>query len=405
MIKVEIFSQGEEVVSGQTVDTNAAWLSQQLIDCGYEVTRHTAVGDRLDDLINLLREIANRADICICSGGLGPTVDDLTALAVSKAFDLPLKLDPVALQQMQSYFKSRNRTMPESNRKQALLPEAALRLDNHWGTAPGFALQFEQCWFAFVPGVPLEMRHMFDDAIRPELQQRFVVEPRKMISLKTIGIGESDIQQRLQAMSIPDGVELGFCAGVEDVQTKLVFPASWTEQAITELTETVSKMIGNYVYAINGLTKHHDDIAAVVDELMTARGWSLTVIETLSHGLFAVKCRDYGFLKDSRIVRNPLDLLPQERQQEKGSIEQQATQMLNSLPLQNRGELLLLQHFDITGPALNDRKRSLDMVTLLSTPDGVRIKTGSVGGHRARKQNQAALLGLDFIRRYLQGID
>ena len=87
---LEIFSQGEEVVTGQTVDTNAAWLSEQVVTLGFTVTRHTAVGDKLDDLVTLLREISTRADCCICTGGLGPTSDDLTAEAVAKAFDLPL---------------------------------------------------------------------------------------------------------------------------------------------------------------------------------------------------------------------------------------------------------------------------------------------------------------------------
>ena len=101
---MEIFSQGEEIVTGQIVGTNAAWLSQKAVACGFTVTRHTTVGDNLDDLIALLQEISQRADCCICTGGLGPTSDDLTAEAVAYAFDLPLEFDDIAFAQIRRFF-------------------------------------------------------------------------------------------------------------------------------------------------------------------------------------------------------------------------------------------------------------------------------------------------------------
>ncbi|NOQ35163.1 MAG: competence/damage-inducible protein A, partial [Methylococcaceae bacterium] len=132
--KVEIFSQGEEVVTGQVADTNAAWLSTQLVEMGFKVSRHTAVGDKLEDLISLLQEIASRADCCICTGGLGPTTDDLTREAVATAFDAPLEFDEIALKNISEYFTQRDRAMPEVNRKQAYFPKNAKRIDNDWGT-------------------------------------------------------------------------------------------------------------------------------------------------------------------------------------------------------------------------------------------------------------------------------
>ena len=137
--RAEIFSQGDEVVTGEIVDTNAAWLAEALTGMGFEIARHTAVGDRLDELIQLLREIAERADLCVCTGGLGPTCDDLTAEAVSRAFGRPLAMDSVALGQIEDWFRRMGRNMSAVNRKQALLPAGAVRLDNAWGTAPGSA--------------------------------------------------------------------------------------------------------------------------------------------------------------------------------------------------------------------------------------------------------------------------
>ncbi|MGR9015000.1 MAG: competence/damage-inducible protein A, partial [Gammaproteobacteria bacterium] len=184
---LEIFSQGEEVVTGQIVDTNAAWLSEQVVNMGFTVTRHTAVGDKLDDLVDLLKEISIRADCCICTGGLGPTSDDLTAEAVAQASGMPLEFDAVAFEQIRRFFTLRNRSMPESNRKQAMFPKGAERIDNVWGTAPGFSLQIGRCWFAFVPGVPTEMRHLFLESIRHRLASRFLLRPDKLFTIRTFG--------------------------------------------------------------------------------------------------------------------------------------------------------------------------------------------------------------------------
>ncbi|MBT3698415.1 MAG: competence/damage-inducible protein A, partial [Methylococcales bacterium] len=130
MIKIEILSQGEELLTGQVIDTNAGWLSDELVRMGLTITRHTTVGDEKGDLVAVLKEIAARADGCLCTGGLGPTVDDLTAEAVAEAFALPLKLDTAALAQIEGFFKHRGQPMPASNRKQALFPATAIRLDN-----------------------------------------------------------------------------------------------------------------------------------------------------------------------------------------------------------------------------------------------------------------------------------
>lgn len=297
---LEIFSQGEEVVTGQTVDTNAAWLSEHVVAMGFTVTRHTAVGDKLDDLVTLLREISVRADSCICTGGLGPTSDDLTAEAVAKAFDLPLEFDGVAFEQIKRFFMLRNRPMPESNRKQAMFPKGAERIDNAWGTAPGFSLQVGRCWFAFVPGVPFEMRHLFSESIRPTLASRFLLRPGKLITIKTLGVGESAIQERISAIEIPPQVQLGFRASPDDVQTKLLFPHDYPEAAVASLASKVAEELGDFVFAIDGFGRASGDLVFVIDQLMTVGGHTLAVVETASQGLLAAKCIGLPWLLETR---------------------------------------------------------------------------------------------------------
>jgi competence/damage-inducible protein CinA-like protein len=251
--KVEIFSQGEEIVTGQVADTNAAWLSQKLVAMGFHISRHTAVGDKMDDLVSLLNEIASRADCCLCTGGLGPTSDDLTAEAVAKAFDLPLQFDEVAFAQIQARFQAKNTIMSEVNRKQAMLPQNAIRIDNTVGTAPGFCLQYQQCWFVFLPGVPSEMQHLFSETVTADLKSRFSPIPSQLITIKTRGLGESQLQETLNQFTLPENVQLGFRAAMGEVHTKLLFPPHYSILNATALVTQVVEKIGDAVFAVEGL--------------------------------------------------------------------------------------------------------------------------------------------------------
>jgi nicotinamide-nucleotide amidase len=251
--RVEIFSQGEEVVTGQVADTNAAWLSQQLIALGFTVTRHTAVGDKLADLVAVLTEIAPRAECCICTGGLGPTSDDLTAEAVAQAFNLALEFDETAFAQIQSYFRRKNRPMPDLNRKQAMLPQGAVRIDNSVGTAPGFCLRQQNCWFVFLPGVPSEMQHLFSETVSADLKARFNLTPLQRISIKTKGMGESELQEKMNQLILPEAVQLGFRACSGEVETKLVFPAHYPRADAVALAGEIMEKFADKVFAVEGL--------------------------------------------------------------------------------------------------------------------------------------------------------
>ena len=397
---LEIFSQGEEIVTGQTVDTNAAWLAQEAIQCGFTVTRHTAVGDKLADLIFLLKEIAERADCCLCTGGLGPTSDDLTAEAVSTAFNRPLEFDPIAFEQIKDFFVRRNRVMPEVNRKQALLPQTAISIDNSWGTAPGFAIQHQRCWFIFLPGVPSEMKALFSESVKPDLLTRFTLRAPHLVSLKTLGLGESAIQELIKDISIPTEVQLGFRAGTDDVQTKLLFPFHYPKTALNCLVTEFSQCLGDYVFAIDGLDETTGDLAFEVDKLMTAKHYTLALIETASHGLLAAKCVGYDWLLKASYEKSTA----------------LSTQILNveelltsaktlALDIQEntKASAVLVQLYTGDQEGLLDKNKSIQVLNVLLIDAVFYQTTHSIVGPLTRKQNQAALLSLDLLRRYCQG--
>lgn len=400
---LEIFSQGEEIVTGQTVDTNAAWLSQQAVKMGFTVTRHTAVGDNLNELIVLLREIALRADCCICTGGLGPTSDDLTAEAVANAFGLMLEFDEIAFAQIKRFFDNRNRPMPDTNRKQAMLPAGAERIDNEWGTAPGFSLLYGRCWFAFLPGVPFEMRHLFLEKVRPALADRFALLPGRLITIRTLGIGESDIQQRIAAITIPDQVQLGFRAGIDDVQTKLLFPYGYPETEMASLVSNIAEQLGNAVFGIDGLTEASGDLVAVIDRLMLAGKHTLTAIETASQGLLAAKCIGTPWLLGTLFDRS-LDSLGQRFAVpvNRDDLMTTAEKIAAAAKKSTGAGFALVQLYAGDDDIFHDKDRPIVLYNVLLTADGFHQSTQTVAGPIRRKQNQAALLALDLLRRNLQ---
>lgn len=394
--KLEIFSQGEEIITGQVVDSNAAWLSQQAVQLGFSVTRHTAVGDRLDDLVSLLKEISERADCCICSGGLGPTCDDLTAEAVAAAFDRPLILDEQALEKIKRFFEQRNRVMPETNRKQALLPKGSVRLDNDWGTAPGFALQKGRCWFFFVPGVPSEMRHLYRYRIKPVLNERFALKPSHLVTFKTLGLGESSIQARVDSIFIPSAVQIGFCVNAMEVQTKLLFPFGYPKSERDALCARVSDLLADDLFAIDGFPHpkgeaNSGDLISVIDKLMLQAGHTLSLVESASHGLLASLCVGVDWLNGARIETFNPPLNPDD-------LQETAQKLLDELKAQADCRLVQLY----TG-SLRDQS-PITLYNALLTDRGVYRSTHSIIGSAERKQNQAAAFSLDLLRRYLQGV-
>ncbi|MCF6249962.1 MAG: molybdopterin-binding protein [Methylococcaceae bacterium] len=398
----EIFSQGEEVITGQVADTNAAWLSQKLVQMGFVISRHTAVGDKLQDLSDLLTEISNRADFCICTGGLGPTVDDLTAEAVSQAFACPLQLDSVALAQIERYFIARNREMADTNRKQACFPRGAIRIDNAWGTAPGFAIQHKRCWFVFVPGVPTEMRHMFIEQIQVELERRFVLQVDKLVTIKSIGIGESDLQQKLNEFSLPERVQLSFRAAPDDVQTKLLFSADTADSEINSCVNQLVKKIGDEVFAVEESNKPSIDLVSVIAQLMAEKQYSLSVLETVTQGLISAKCIGQEWLQDSSYKQSIEPYIAQLGITRQDDLAQVAIAIAKQLKLTLTADLILVQLYLGDKEQLQAKEKSIVLYNVLQTPHGIYQNTIAVVGPIKRKQNQAAIRALDLLRRYLQ---
>lgn len=274
-VRFDIVSQGEELVSGQGVDTNAAWLCAELGALGLRPGRITVVGDTQAEIEDVLREAAGRAQVVVCTGGLGPTSDDLTRDAAAKAFGMPLFESAEALLQVEALYRSRGREMPVKNRVQALLPTGATLLENQWGTAPGFRVDTQGCSLFFLPGVPHEMKGMAKEHVLPQILARFALPPRRTVFLRCVGLAESIAAERMDGFERP-GVVVGYRASFPEVQVKLHLEPGVEADA---LIADARQRLGDYVFGVDT-----GNLAEVVGGMLRARGETVATAESCTAG-------------------------------------------------------------------------------------------------------------------------
>jgi len=278
-MKLEMICTGEEVLAGQIVDTNAAWLGNQLMDNGLEMQRRTTVGDRLEDLVDVFVERSTYADIILVNGGLGPTADDLSTKAMADAMGVELEENSEWRNTLVTWAKDRNIELKPSNLKQALLPKGAILVDNPVGTACGFRVKLNRCWFFFTPGVPHEYKKMvleqFIPFVKAQTSTQVNVEVTKLL---TLGIGESDMAERLEKLDWPAGITLGYRSYMPYVELKLI--ARNVAKAAQEVAIAQAiKILGDGVVA-----RHRETLAAEIHALLSQRDNTLSIAESLTGG-------------------------------------------------------------------------------------------------------------------------
>lgn len=287
----EVIAIGDELTSGVRLDTNSRWLSERLGELGIRVLYHATVGDDVYANVRVFREAASRSDVIVCTGGLGPTADDVTREALAAATERPLNENEAALAHIRAIFASRQRPMPEQNVKQALFPEGSRVIPNPHGTAPGIDLVIERkgqanARFFALPGVPAEMKEMWQQTIVPELAgaaggARRIIRHRR---IKCFGVGESDLEQML-----PDLIRRGRWPSVGITVSKATITLRVTADGENEAScvaamqptiEIIRDKLGDLVFGYE-----EDELQHVVMEMLAARGQTLAVVEHGTGGL------------------------------------------------------------------------------------------------------------------------
>lgn len=380
MLNVEMLSTGDEVLHGQIIDTNAAWLADFFFNQGLPLTRRNTVGDDLDALVAILRERSEQADVLIVNGGLGPTSDDLSALAAATAKGEGLILHPEWLETMTRFFAERGRPMAESNRKQAEIPASAEMINNPVGTACGFAIQLNRCLMFFTPGVPSEFKVMVEQEILPRLRQRFTLpDPPVCLRLTTFGRSESELAQSLNPLTLPPGVVMGYRSSMPIIELKLTGPANQRD-AMLALWPEVRKVAGDSL-----IFEGTEGLPAQISRCLQERQLSLTLSEQFTSGLLALQLSRAGApLLASEVVPAQEETLAQ-------AARWAAERRIN--------------HF--AGLALAVSGQENDHLNVaLATPDGtfaLRVKFSATRHSLAVRQEVCAMMALNMLRRWLNG--
>jgi nicotinamide-nucleotide amidase len=288
-VRAEVITIGDEILFGQITDTNTAWIGTELTNIGIRVVRKTSVGDQQDAILQSLAEAHQRADIIIITGGLGPTKDDITKKTLCTYFGVGMVRNETALALVTGFFEKRGREMTDLNRGQADLPANAVYMQNDWGTAPGMWFEHDRGdgrkrVYVSLPGVPFEMKHLMSNRILPKLTEHFETPIIKHKMIRTVGIGESFLAERIEAWedALPDHIKLAYLPSFGGVKLRLTATGNDNNLLDSQLAEQVDKvmpLIEKNVYGFDG-----DEIETVAGKLLIEKNLTLGIAESCTGG-------------------------------------------------------------------------------------------------------------------------
>lgn len=408
---VAILATGTEIVRGELVDTNSAWIAARLVALGLEPTEHVSVPDELPRIVETLRALAARHDVIVCTGGLGPTTDDLTAEAVAAVAGKALVRTESALEAIRKRFALLGRPMSPSNEKQAMLPEGALVLPNAEGTAPGFAVDLPRpdgthARAYFLPGVPKEMQRMFENEVEPRLVPH-ASRRTHQIRLRTFGAPESVVGEKLAGLETAmPGITLGYRASFPEVEVKVLARGENEANAVA-LAEAgareVRQRLGALVYGDGD-----ESLPAYVGRVLRDRGLTLALAESCTGGLVgqlvtSVPGSSEYLLLDAVTYSNASKIqilgVHAELLRAYGAVSAEVSSEMAEGALRISGAHLAVAITGIAGPGGGSADKPVGTVWLALARRGERTETRllQLGGSRDRIRTIAAFSALRWV--------
>jgi nicotinamide-nucleotide amidase len=286
-MKAAIITIGDELLIGQTVDTNSAWLGAELSKSGFDVYRITSVHDRREDILYALNEAAGKTDVVLITGGLGPTSDDITKPTLCEFFNTHLVLNNEVLMMIEEMMKHRNFPMNEKNRQQAEVPESCKVLKNSAGTAPGMWFEKDGTIYISMPGVPHEMKHLMTELVLPELNKRFTSQNIIHRNIMTYGTFESKLADILTGFEsgLPENIKLAYLPASGIIKLRLT--GTGEDQAVLSgiINDQVIKLyeiIPEFIYG-----EDEDSLEMVIGKLLLAKNKTVATAESCTGGEIA----------------------------------------------------------------------------------------------------------------------
>lgn len=290
-MRAEIISIGTELLLGEIIDTNAAWLAQQLAGAGVDVYYRTTVGDNAGRIASAIQIALGRADVIITTGGLGPTVDDVTREGIAQAVGVPLVLNNELVEQIRARFAKWGRSMTENNVRQAYIPQGATPVENPVGTAPCFIVEHEGHSIFVLPGVPREMKYLTESRVLLWLREKLGDSGTVILSktLRTCAVGESQVDEKIADLETESNPTVGLAAhpGQTDIRITAKAPTrAEAEKMIAEMEARVRERLGDWIYG-----EGTETVEQVIARLLTARRKTVALVETNTQGKLAERLR------------------------------------------------------------------------------------------------------------------
>ena len=284
-MKAEIIAIGTEILLGEIIDTNSAYIAQRLPELGIDLFYKSVVGDNIGRIVETFDRAWNRSDIIFCTGGLGPTEDDMTREGIAKVLGEDPKVDPDLETRLRAWFSGRGYPMPESNIKQAWLIPSARAIDNPRGTAPGWWVERDRRIIVCMPGVPPEMERMWLKEVQPELERRSDGQVLVTRTIKTVGIGEGTVDEMAKPLYGASGVGIGTYARADGVHLRIGAKAKTREEAwalIRPVEDEMNRIFGSAIWG-----RDEDTMEGYIADQMHERRTTLAVMESCTGGLMA----------------------------------------------------------------------------------------------------------------------
>ncbi len=410
---IALLLTGNELMTGDTVDTNSAMIAQRLACDGFDVVHKVTVGDSQSLLIEELKQLANRYSVIIINGGLGPTIDDLTSLVVASLCGLPLVEHPDARKHLDEWCIKRGYTSNQANLKQALLPAGAHVLANPVGSAVGFEVDYDGCTILTTPGVPSELRAMLAGDVITALHKKFPDAKARLIRrLKIFGLGESQVQQRVvdDIPSWPEQVQIGFRAGLPLLELKLEVDSDETLPLRAQCEHQLRALFGNYIIGENDET-----LAEIVVSLLKAKGQKLTLAESCTGGAIAAQITsvagasdvfDAGIVSYSNAMKHRVLEVPTEVLEREGAVSRDVALSMAHGALRLSAADFVIAVTGIAGPGGGSDEKPVGTVWIAwGSSDNLKVEKFCYGVARRRFQTMITAVGLDLLRRQLQNIE
>ncbi len=414
-MRAEILCVGTELLLGQIIDTNAAYIAGQLSRAGIDVHRKQTAGDNLERIVDCIRGALSRADVLLVTGGLGPTTDDLTREAIALALGVPLEHHTELEDELRAFFARRQITMVESTFRQAYLPQGATAIPNSNGTAPGVQWEHEGKMIFAVPGVPREMKAMLDLSIIPHLLEHIGGERQIIVNrvLRTFGIGESVLAEPLEDILTtaqnPTVAPLLF--GQTEVHLRLTAKARDEAEAQILLDDMEAKIRarqGQHIFGVDDQT-----MASVVLQELKNQNATLSIAESVTGGLIAAMLTDIsgasealqlGIVSYATSAKIRVLDVPQNIVDEHGVVSAQTAQAMAENVRKSGGTAFGLATTGEAGPTSGSGQPVGTVFVGLSDEHGTHSFPRDFIGDRIIIKQRAAMFALDVLRRHLLGL-